>query len=238
MIKFGVSTNLAFQLHRMQTEVARADAWRNATTSGPNGGKSMNSYSNWPKTTRHPGSHTVPPGSRFAVQSFAICISMAVAVLFLLMFSVPAQANNHLPCKDGTPPPCSTGTPISISVTQNMAFGTLAPDVSISGTAVINPSTGTKTVTGGVFDFGGVHNPAIFAVTGKKNTAFTITLPAAITLDFGGNSMTLNTFTSNPAVGLLDGAGTATLTVGATLQVGTNQPAGAYTGIFDVTVNY
>lgn len=198
----------------------------------------MNLYSDWPKTMGYPGSQTARSGRRSAVQSFAICISLVAVILFLLKYTAPAHANSHAPCKDGTPPPCSAGTPIAVSVTQNMAFGTLAPDVLISGTAVIDPSTGIKTITGGVFDFGGVHNPAIFAVAGKKNTAFTITLPGSITLDSGGNSMTLNTFTSNPAVGLLDSAGAATITVGATLQVGANQATGSYTGLFDITVNY
>lgn len=199
----------------------------------------MNSYPNCPRAMGYTGNQAAQSGWRFAVQSFAICNLASAIALLLLIYSAPAQANNHAPCKDGTPPPCgSTGTPISIVVTQNMAFGTLAPDVLISGTAVIDPSTGIKTITGGVFDFGGVHNPAIFAVAGKKNTAFTITLPGAITLDSGGNSMTLNTFTSNPAVGLLDSAGAATITVGATLQVGANQATGSYTGLFDITVNY
>lgn len=165
---------------------------------------------------------------------------MVAANLVLLIYAAPAHASNHIPCPDGSAPPCSGGggIPISITLTQDMAFGTLAPDVSLAGSAIVDPSTGTKTVTGGVFDFGGIHNPAIFAVSGTRNMAFTITLSGAVTLTSGANSMTLNTFTSNPAVGLLSNAGTANVTVGATLQVGANQPAGTYTGLFDVTVNY
>ena len=53
--------------------------------------------------------------------------------------------------------------------------------------------------------------------------------------------MSVGTFTSTPiATGLLSGAGTQTVTVGATLTVGASQAAGVYTSgtPFDVTVNY
>lgn len=199
----------------------------------------MNSHCGWSKATTASGGSIARFGHRRVLQSFALCAVLAAAILILLIFPAPGHAKNHAPCSDGTPPPCNGGgNAITISLTQDMAFGTLAPDISLAGTAVINPTTGTKTVTGGVFDFGGIHTAAIFAVSGKKNTAFTITLPGAVTLTSGGNSMTLNGFTSDPAVGLLNNGGNANVTVGATLQVGANQPAGTYTGIFDVTVNY
>jgi hypothetical protein len=139
-------------------------------------------------------------------------------------------------------PPCGGGSgnpPIAITWAQDLEFGTLAGDGTSAGTATINPVTGAKTVTGGVYDFGGISNAAVFDVTGKKNRAFTITLPASITLTSGGNTMTLNGFTSNPSlVGTLDNNGAATVTVGATLQVGVGQAGGAYSGIFNITVDY
>ncbi|NIQ95173.1 MAG: DUF4402 domain-containing protein, partial [Desulfuromonadales bacterium] len=140
-------------------------------------------------------------------------------------------------------PPCGSGgggtAPLSITLLQNMEFGTLAGDGSITGTATIDPSTGTKSVAGGTFDFGGVTSAASFEVKGLRNTPFTIILPAIVTLNSGADSMTLDSFTSNPSgSGILGSSGKLSVTVGATLHVGVNQPAGNYTGIFDVIVNY
>ena len=131
------------------------------------------------------------------------------------------------------------GKPITISFAQNLEFGSLAGDASSAGTAVINAATGAKTVTGGAADFGGVSNAASFNLTGANNTAYTIILPGTVTLSSGGNTMSLGSFTSNPAgAGVLDGTGKATLDVGGTLTVAAGQTAGAYTGVFSVIVNY
>ena len=160
----------------------------------------------------------------------------------LLAAVVLASAGNTSAQVCGTPP-CGGGGggggSLKLYLLQNMEFGTLAGDASISGTAVINPTTGAKSVTGGVFDFGGISNAASFEVKGKKNTPYTIILPGSVTLSSGGNTMTLGSFTSNPSgTGIIGSTGNDTLQVGATLQVGVNQPAGTYSGIFDVIVNY
>ncbi len=167
-----------------------------------------------------------PPVVRGAV--FAISFGLAMSAQTL------AQICGTPPCGGGG----GGGPPIGIIATQDLAFGTLAPDIALPGTATIEPATGTKSVGGGVFDFGGFHSPAAFAVTGKKNTPVFVTLPGAVTLTSGANSMTLNSFTWSPGVVVLDNNGNANVSVGATLQVGANQPAGTYTGIFDFTVNY
>ena len=50
--------------------------------------------------------------------------------------------------------------------------------------------------------------------------------------------MTVNAFASTPSgTGTLT-LGTATVNVGATLNVAANQTAGSYTGTYPVTVNY
>ena len=137
------------------------------------------------------------------------------------------------------------GGPISITLVGDLAFGTVAGDGTSPGTVTIDPMTGNKTVGGGAYNFGGLHSRAEFEVKGTRYATFTITLPASVTLNSGGNSMTLNNFTSTPSgtgdlstVGDLPGNGKATVYVGATLQVGTNQPAGTYSGAFTVIVNY
>ena len=137
------------------------------------------------------------------------------------------------------------GGPISITLQTDLEFGTIAGDGTFPGTVTIDPITGNKTVGGGAYDFGGLHSRAEFEVKGTKDAIFTITLPASVTLTSGGNSMTLDNFTSTPSgtgdlstEGDLPGNGKATVYVGAILQVGTNQAAGTYSGAFTVIVNY
>ncbi len=130
------------------------------------------------------------------------------------------------------------GAPIPINSVLGLEFGTLAGDATMAGTATIDPATNAKTVSGGVSDVGGVHRRASFLVTGDPNVAFTVILPSSVTVTSGANSMTLNGFSSSPSgVGTLNGLGFRILYVGATLQVGANQPAGTYSGAFTVVVN-
>ena len=88
----------------------------------------------------------------------------------------------------------------------------------------------------------GTVTAAHFNVTGANNFTYTITLPAvATTVTSGGNTMTVNAFTSTPSgTGTLSGAGAQTIDVGATLNVGISQAAGTYVSgtPFTVTVNY
>ena len=135
--------------------------------------------------------------------------------------------------------------PIAISKTVDMNFGNIAVSTS-SGTVVLAPA-GTRTNTGGVTfpATTGTVSAASFNVTGEGSYTYAITLPAGnYTITRVGNSetMTVNTFVSNPTVaagGTLT-SGEQTLTVGATLNVSASQQAGTYTNAtgFDVTVNY
>ena len=132
-------------------------------------------------------------------------------------------------------------TPISIAKTADMNFGNIAVAAS-TGTVVLAPA-GSRTRTGGVTlpVIGGPVSAATFTVSGSGTLTYAITLPsAALTITSGGNTMTVDTWTSTPsATGTLSG-GTQTLTVGATLNVGASQASGTYVSLtpFDVTVNY
>lgn len=134
-------------------------------------------------------------------------------------------------------------TPISISKDVDMNFGNVAVQSTTGGTVVLTPG-GVRSRTGGVTlpsTATGTVTAASFTVTGTGNYSYSITLPSsALTITSGANTMTVTNFTSNPSgTGTLT-AGTQTLTVGATLNVGAAQPAGTYTSgtPFNVTVNY
>jgi uncharacterized protein DUF4402 len=133
-------------------------------------------------------------------------------------------------------------TPISITKTVDMNFGNVAVQTSTGGTVVLTPA-GVRSTTGGVTLPASVGTVAAasFTVNGQGAYTYAITLPSsAVTLTSGSNNMTADTFTSTPnATGTLT-AGTQTLTVGATLNVGAAQAAGVYVSgtPFTVTVNY
>lgn len=133
-------------------------------------------------------------------------------------------------------------TAISISKTADMNFADVVSS-GAPGTVVLSASSSpTRSVTGGA-ELGNSTgiSAATFTVAGDPDATYSITLPGSdVTLSDGGvNTMTVNTFTSSPSgTGTLSGGGTQTLYVGATLNVGANQPNGTYDGTFSVTVAY
>lgn len=141
----------------------------------------------------------------------------------LLLLALPARPDN----KAGI-----------VTATRNLALGRFI--ATTGGTVTISPD-GVRSGSGGVILLGGASaTSAAFSLTesgtGTSLTWTTITLPASATLGSGGASMTLNNFTSNPDRNVT--AGVQLLSVGATLVVSPNQPAGNYTGTFAVSVNY
>jgi len=135
-----------------------------------------------------------------------------------------------------------TSGPTLVVVTNTVAFqfGTISVD-SIPGTVVINPSSGTKTVSGSVVDLGGTHSAAEFEITGTKGDAITISLPASITLSGPTSTMTITSLThdcADPCLIPTSGGGKLTLVVGGTLNASSYQAGGTYTGSFDLTADY
>jgi hypothetical protein len=131
---------------------------------------------------------------------------------------------------------------IAISNTSGLAFGKFAAS---SGGSITVDTNGARTRSGGVVLLSsGAGTAAAFNISdpdsGNLTKTYIITLPdnGTVTLVSGSNSMAVNDFISNPSGSSVMLAGTQTLTVGATLSVGANQPVGNYSGNFSVTVNY
>lgn len=128
---------------------------------------------------------------------------------------------------------------IGITNAAGLNFGKFANN-GAGGTVVVS-TAGTVSTTGDVVAIASSGAlAASFDVTGEANTSYTISLPASATVtDASANSMTVDTFDdSGSGTGTLDGTGNDSFTVGATLTVGGTQVAGAYSGTFDVTVEY
>lgn len=128
---------------------------------------------------------------------------------------------------------------ITLGNTQTLAFGKF---VAGSGGTVSIGANGMRSKSGGVVLVpSGVGTAAQFSVTGDPNVTYAISLPGngVVSLTSGSDSMAVTNFTSSPNLaGTLGAGGSQTLSVGATLHVGSNQATGAYSGAFDVTVNY
>ncbi len=127
------------------------------------------------------------------------------------------------------------GAPISISNTTSLEFGRLVP-TGTAGTVTVTPAGARSAIN--VDLLGGTVGAAGFSVTGEGSQAYAITLPSSATLTSGGNTMTVDTFAHDAGGSPALSSGSDSFNVGATLQVGGSQAAGAYSGTYAVTVNY
>lgn len=128
---------------------------------------------------------------------------------------------------------------IALSNTQALAFGKFV--AGSGGTVTVSPAGGRSASGGVVLVSSGPGAAAQFIVSGDANATYAISLPGPgeVSLASGSNNMAVNNFTSSPSLtGTLGAGGSQTLSVGATLSVGSNQAPGSYSGAFVVTVNY
>ncbi len=88
---------------------------------------------------------------------------------------------------------------------------------------------------------------ATYTVSGSDAATYAITLPAngAVTLSSGSNHIEVVNFIAHPTsagvdgiAGTLNGSGSDSFTVGATLEMADAQPFGIYSGTFNIAVNY
>lgn len=130
----------------------------------------------------------------------------------------------------------------TFTTNRSLVFGRFV--AGSGGTIIVSPS-GARMRTGGVALVSSAPSSASFTFTDNAgdnaSAAVIISLPAdgSVTLTSGASTMAVTSFTSNPgpAAGAMSG-GTLIFTVGATLTVGANQPAGSYTGSIPITVQY
>lgn len=131
-------------------------------------------------------------------------------------------------------------TPIAITKVDDLAFGNFMSTT--GGTIVLTPTaTALRTPSAGVtLDNTVTPKAAKFTVGGTAGATFSITLPTTVSLSNGPNTMDVGTFTSDLdlAAATIPVGGTIDMYVGGTLTVGAAQANGAYTGTFDVSVNY
>ncbi len=134
-------------------------------------------------------------------------------------------------------------TPGSVVPLDALRFGRFIQP-SAAGTLTIDIAS-TVSATGGVAgnqnitQVGTGRGPGSFLLSGSPNRQTDIVLPVSFPILNGAQSMTVNTLTANTnGAGKLklDGAGSAILIVGATLNVAANQAVGPYSGTYTITV--
>ena len=121
---------------------------------------------------------------------------------------------------------------INVTKTSDLDFATILTGTSAS-TVVVSPA-GVRTCGTGLVCTDPV-TAAAFDVTGTATQTVDVSADSSVTLTSGANSMTASLVTDVATI-VLDG--TDSFSVGGTLSVAANQADGAYSGTFDVTVNY
>lgn len=130
--------------------------------------------------------------------------------------------------------------PLSIVNTEDLNFGTILRPT-VAGTVVIDPTSGTRTVTGGVAAAGGAPLAAQFYTYGGPSQNVQVNRGPLPVLNRAGGGATMNVtgLTLNgPTLRFLNAAGLLDLRVGGTLAVGANQLEGDYSATFQIIVTY
>ncbi len=128
---------------------------------------------------------------------------------------------------------------ITLVNTGGLNFGKVLP-YSSAGSITIDPNNNVATASGAFITDATNVRRSSWAVTGVTRAAYIVTLPTSVVVSNGTQNMTVSNFIRNgydPHL-WLDAAGNGIFYVGARLNVGANQAAGIYTGMFNVTVSY
>ena len=167
-------------------------------------------------------------------------LGLLLASLFVMML-----ATQQMKAQSASTSANAKATVISkISIVKNsdLNFGSFAPSAT-DGTISVELD-GTRSVTGGITalnDIGALR--ADFTVNGTPNESYYVKLPTEegntipLTGPEGADPLIITSLVHN-AHEMLDENGQEVFSVGGTLSVKANQPAGEYTGTFDVIVAY
>jgi hypothetical protein len=131
--------------------------------------------------------------------------------------------------------------PLTLTKIDDLSFGSVVPSP-VSGSVVINATTGLRTVIGGLTAMpSDIGQRARFAGAGSpsQQVLITVTAPAALT-SIAGDTLTVLALTLDgpPVRSIHPVDRTFFFGVGGIIQVAANQPEGVYTSDYDVTANY
>ncbi len=171
-------------------------------------------------------------------------LGAAIAAGALLSVAVPAQAETGQVGGEAV-----VVTPLSFIEVNDLKFGAIIPSTTANGNVVLAPD-GTRTSTNGIILVGSSHQAAEFAGQGTFGQLVDISVgantiwltgpgPRLRVRRFTIGSTPTTTLTTNPRTFFIGSpTGIFRFPVGAELRVRRNQPAGLYTGTWDITLNY
>lgn len=134
--------------------------------------------------------------------------------------------------------------PIIVSGTVDLHFGSFTE--SGAGGTVVVTTAGARTVTGSVTEItgGGLERAGSFNVSGSTGLAMDVDVtPTSVNISNGGDTMVVNNFNLVSVAGgdsnvITLAAPSSAFAIGATLNVGSGQASGVYTGHYTLTVDY
>lgn len=127
---------------------------------------------------------------------------------------------------------------MTLANTGGLNFGKIVPYGS-GGAVYVNPIDGIPSANNAFISDPTNIRVSTWVVTGIPGAPYAVTLPTSIVISNGTDIMYVRTFgRSGQTLLFLDAAGNGSFNVGAALHIGANQPAGIYTGTFNVTVGY
>ncbi len=164
-----------------------------------------------------------------------------LAMLSLLLFAVPGLfAQTGVLGKMEV----EIAVPVTATETELLNFGRIVPEAS-GGTVRITPQ-GERTSTGSITMMDDAYSAGRFTVAGMPNSLVSIVLPQTphiLVLSSGVSEVTVDEFTSDVPIGgqvVRQTDGKAEISIGATLYIanGLSNPAGYYTGTYEVIFMY
>lgn len=161
----------------------------------------------------------------------------AVMAILLMLAATPATA-----AKISAPVNANLTKPLTLSSLQSLDLGSIllvgtgtwsGATVGVSRTGTLSCSDVRLTCTGAVL-------PAKYRVTGTNRTVVWISAPNVVLTNATDPSQKLTLVVDSPGSITLPNSGNpgADFTLGGSITVGSSTPAGSYSGIFNVTVNY
>jgi hypothetical protein len=166
---------------------------------------------------------------------------IVIAAILMTGFTTNLMAQNQT-ATAGASAAAKIVKTIAITKVTDMNFGTMSTP-STPATVILSPA-GAPSIGSGSISLLTQAPTALassYTTVGDNNAAYSITLPAngTVNVSDGTNTMAITDFTcSSPLSTTFSAGGTGAFSVGAKLNLAANQPAGSYTGAFDVTIAY
>jgi len=163
-------------------------------------------------------------------------VQRAIAGALVASFGLSAVAASAAPATASATAKARILRQITVTNTSDLDFGTIVAGTAASTVAV---STGAVRTCGTGLTCTGTVTAANFDITGTNNAVVTITGDNSVTLANGtGGTMSASLTRSASTLTLANSAIGGSFQVGGTLNLDAAQADGAYTGTFNVTVDY